>query len=245
MSDRPFSGPARVVLLAGGFGTRVSHLLPGMPKPMAPVCGKPFLEWVVRFYARHGFKEFVLSTGHLSHVIAIHFATKPVPDVTVACCAEVGPLGTAGGFLNCTDAKAAGAPVWLVANGDSLVVADPRPLVELTRTPNTEAALLGLSLPDAGRYGTMEVSSNGRLRSFREKQPGPGIINAGVYAFSHDAVCRMPGRRPLSFELDVFPTLAAAGRTSVQVVSAPFIDIGTPETLAEAEAFITANKDRF
>lgn len=245
MSERPFPSSVRVVLLAGGFGTRVRHLLPDIPKPMAPVCGKPFLEWVVRHFARHGFRDFVLSTGHLSHVVAAHFATKPVPDVLVSCCAEVGALGTAGGFLNCADAKVARSTVWLVANGDSLIFADPRPVVELARSANTEAALLGLSLPDASRYGTMEISPDGRLRAFREKRPGAGVINAGVYAFTHDAVCRMPGRRPLSFEFDVFPVLAAAGRTSVYRTEAPFLDIGTPESLAQAEAFITANQDKF
>ncbi|MBM3854814.1 MAG: hypothetical protein FJ399_16955, partial [Verrucomicrobia bacterium] len=60
--DAPDSLPL-VVILAGGFGTRVRHLLPGVPKPMAAVAGRPFVEWVVRFFARHGAKEFAIATG--------------------------------------------------------------------------------------------------------------------------------------------------------------------------------------
>jgi len=244
--SEPRSSSASVVILAGGFGTRVRHLLPGVPKPMAPVCGRPFIEWVVRFYAQTGLSEFILSTGYLAEVVTAHFARQPVPGVTVTCCAETWPLGTAGGFLNCVATRKHGADTaWLVVNGDSLVFADPRILIADVQFGRSEAALLGLAVDDASRYGTLDISPEGRLQAFREKRSGAGVVNAGVYVFSHDAVCRMPAQRPLSFELDVFPRLASGGRVAVQTVSAPFLDIGTPETLVEAENFITSNKIQF
>lgn len=235
----------RVVILAGGFGTRVRHLLPGVPKPMAAVCGRPFVEWIVRFFAARGLRDFILSTGHLSDVVAEHFARGPVPGVRVECRAETEPLGTAGGFLHAAGPAAPDDATWLVANGDSLVLADPRPLLQLVAAEATDAALLGLRLEDAGRFGSLEVGSDGRLRAFREKQPGAGVINAGVYAFRQRALRALPGRRPLSFELDVFPPLAAAGRVAVATVAAPFLDIGTPATLAAAEHFVATHLDRF
>jgi D-glycero-alpha-D-manno-heptose 1-phosphate guanylyltransferase len=235
----------RVVILAGGFGTRVRHLLPGIPKPMASVLGRPFLEWVVRFYAGHGLQDFILSTGYLSEVVERHFASGPVAGVRVSCRREDTPLGTAGGFLHCTDPAAPADTQWLVVNGDSLVFADPSPLLARVRTAAAPAGLLGLSLPDASRYGSLDVTADGWLRAFREKQPGAGTINAGVYVFPQSTVLAQPARRPLSFELDVFPQLAAAGRVAVEAVSAPFLDIGTPETLAAAEDFIGRHQDRF
>ena len=60
------------VVLAGGFGTRVAHLLAGIPKPMVPVAGKPFLEWVVRCLAQQGIRKVILSTGHLAEVVEQH-----------------------------------------------------------------------------------------------------------------------------------------------------------------------------
>lgn len=235
----------RVVVLAGGFGTRVRHLLPGIPKPMAPVCGRPFVEWVVRFYVQFGLSEFVLSTGFLSEVVQAHFASHPVPGTKICCVAETEPLGTAGGFLNCVRGTAPCDRSWVVVNGDSLVCVDPRPSIEAVQKGKVESALLGLEVDDASRYGTLDISEQGSLLAFREKRPGCGVINAGVYVFSPAAVRSMPVTRPLSFELDVFPTFAKDGRTSVQTVSAPFLDIGTPQTLAMAETFITANRKQF
>src|ERR1051325_9263224 len=88
------------VELAGGFGTRIKHLLGDIPKPMAPVAGKPFLEWVIRYLAKQGINKVVLSTGHLAEVIKKHFQDSPVTGVTVKCVRETTPLGTAGGFLH-------------------------------------------------------------------------------------------------------------------------------------------------
>ena len=88
------------VVLAGGFGTRVAHLLPGVPKPMAPVAGRPFLEWVVRRLARQGIPKVLLSTGHLAEVVDRYFQPQPVAGVITRSFAETRPLGTAGGFLN-------------------------------------------------------------------------------------------------------------------------------------------------
>ncbi len=235
-----------VVILAGGFGTRVRHLLPDVPKPMAPVAGRPFIEWVVRFFARHGGTEFVLSTGYLAEKIEAHFAREPVRGVRVTCRPETTPLGTAGGFLNCVPtATPATNDVWLVLNGDSLVFADPKPLIAPLVAGAADAALLGLALDDAARYGTLEVGAGERLVAFREKQPGAGVINTGVYAFTGKAIRAMPAKRPLSFETDVFPTLAATGRVAVARTHAAFLDIGTPASLAEAERFISQNQPEF
>ncbi|ATC64103.1 nucleotidyltransferase [Nibricoccus aquaticus] len=236
----------RVVILAGGFGTRIKHLLRDIPKPMAPVAGRPFIEWVVRFFARHGCSDFVLSTGHLSEVIEAHFARQPVPGVRVECCRETTPLGTAGGFLNCVRKDADAQTRWLVTNGDSLVVADPTPLITALSGSDTKAALMGLELADASRFGSLDLAADGRrLAGFREKRPGQGVINAGVYAFNHATVLAMPEKRPLSFEYNVFPGLAQEGCVAVHSVSAPFIDIGTPETLVDAERFILSQSHHF
>ena len=80
------------VVLAGGFGTRIAHLLEGVPKPMVPVGGRPFLEWVVRYLARQGIQKVILSTGHLAEVIEAHFLPQPVAGVLTRCIAETRPL---------------------------------------------------------------------------------------------------------------------------------------------------------
>ncbi|MBE7539833.1 MAG: NTP transferase domain-containing protein [Opitutaceae bacterium] len=243
MSER--TPPPGVIVLAGGFGTRVSHLLPGVPKPMAPVAGRPFVEWVVRAFARWGCRDFFLATGHLAEVVGNHFKSQPVPNISVTCRPETSPLGTAGGCIHALPAVIDDSRRWLVVNGDSLVLTDPRPLLAPIDAGVADAALLGLALPDASRFGTLEIGPDRFLKSFREKSPGAGTINAGVYAFSERALRSLPATRPLSFEFDVFPSLALNHRMQVTTVTAPFLDIGTPETLRAAEKFITAHRSHF
>ena len=64
----------RVLILAGGFGTRLSGVVKDVPKPMAPIAGRPFLEYQIEYLKNQGFKRFTLLTGHMSNVIAKHFA---------------------------------------------------------------------------------------------------------------------------------------------------------------------------
>lgn len=242
MSEQDAVGPLpTVVLLAGGFGTRLKSVLPDTPKPMAPVAGRPFIEWIVRFFARRGARDFVLSTGHLAGQVGRHFAAQPVAGVNVACRAETTPLGTAGGFLNCLE----GPGPWIVANGDSLVLADPRPLLRPLQKGSADASVLGLKVGDASRYGTLETDASAKLTAFREKRPGSGVINSGVYAFTAAALQGLPAKRPLSFEFDVFPALAARGRVAVEPAAAPFLDIGIPSSLAEADRFILQHPSEF
>ena len=159
------------VLLAGGFGTRVAHLLPSIPKPMAPVAGRPFIEWVIRYFNGAGLSHFALSTGHLADAIEAHFAPQPVAGVKIICRRETTPLGTGGGFLNTIDGLPPVPGGYLVANGDSVVVTDPSLLVRTARANGWEAAVLGLEVPDASRYGSLQVAPDGTLQAFAEKRP--------------------------------------------------------------------------
>lgn len=238
---------AVAVVLAGGLGTRVSHLLPDLPKPMAPVNGRPFLEWVVRYLARAGLRRVLLSTGHMADAVARHFDAQPVTGVTIRCVPEPKPLGTAGGFLNAiAGCPAPPPPFWLVLNGDSLALADLAPLFAALAAPSVAGAILGVQMAEASRYGTVMSDAEGWLAGFREKQPGPGIINAGVYLLRSSLIAEFPRRLPLSFERDVFPGLTTGKhRLTVCVADAPFLDIGTPETLPQATEFLRRNQQAF
>jgi len=234
------------VVLAGGLGARIQHLLPHLPKPMASVAGKPFLEWVVRYLARQNIRRVIISTGYLAETVERHFATQPVRTVAVRCVPETAPLGTAGGFLNAARASGERPAAWLVLNGDSLALAPLDGLWHALAEPDVDGAILGVPMPDASRYGTIVQDAESSLIGFKEKQPGEGVINAGVYLFRASVVESFPAHLPLSFERDVFPALIARKvRLKVCVTAAPFLDIGTPESLPLAEDFIRRSADRF
>jgi NDP-sugar pyrophosphorylase family protein len=236
---------AVAVILAGGLGTRVQHLLPGLPKPMAPVNGRPFLEWVVRYLARSGIRRVVISIGYMADVVTRHFELHPMKNMSVRCVTEAKPLGTAGGVLNVI-ANVEPSSFWLILNGDSLALANLEPLFASFENSSVDGVILGIRMDDASRYGTVASDSEGWLIGFQEKRPGAGIINAGIYLLRASLVAEFPKHFPLSFERDVFPALSAGRkRLKVCVTQAPFLDIGTPETLPQAAGFLDRHQGAF
>jgi len=233
------------VILAGGFGTRIKHLLGDLPKPMAPVSGKPFVEWIIRYLAAQKIENVILSTGYLAETVEKHFQSQPIKNVRVKCVPETSPLGTAGGFLNAIR-KEKSAEAFLVLNGDSLA---PAPLEKFFKSLDDEkisGAILGVKISDASRFGTILQNANGDLSGFNEKKPGAGVINAGIYLFRTSVIKKFPKKSPLSFETEVFPSLISQkARVKVCVTDAPFLDIGTPDSLPLAEQFIRDNVQYF
>jgi len=234
-------GEIAAVVLAGGAGTRIRHLLPDLPKPLAPVAGQPFLHWVLRYLNEQGVESIVISTGYLGEQIENYVAASGIPGVQ--CRRESAPLGTAGGFVFAADHSGLQPDAWLVCNGDSLALADLSPLFRALDEPDTQAAILGVRVDDAARYGTLQTDPSGRrLARFAEKRPGAGLVNAGVYLLRTACLQNLPRNCPLSFEFDVFARLLDGGASiTVVAVDAPFLDIGTEESLLRADRFIAAH----
>ncbi|MFN9535616.1 MAG: sugar phosphate nucleotidyltransferase [Pseudanabaena sp.] len=230
------------VVLAGGYGTRIKHLLNGVPKPMALVAGKPFIEWVVRYLQVQGITKAFLSTGYLGEVIKQYFEAQPVNGIEIICCQEESPLGTAGGFLNTVYQSGESPDAWLVMNGDSLIFSDLTLLTNHLLDNTVSGVIVGLSTNDASRYGSLICNQRSDLIKFAEKSSGAGLISAGVYLLRHSLLDEFPQDFPLSFEEDVFPSLLAKNiRLKVPIINAPFLDIGTPDSLPLSEAFISQN----
>jgi D-glycero-alpha-D-manno-heptose 1-phosphate guanylyltransferase len=227
--------------LAGGAGTRIRHLLPGLPKPLAPVAGQPFLHWVLKYLASQGIGSVVISTGYLGD--RIEAFVEGTGRTGVQCRREPSPLGTAGGFLFAADQSGLQPDAWLVCNGDSLVLANLTPMIRTLDGPDANAAILGVRVDDAARYGTLGLDPSGRwLARFAEKRPGAGLINAGVYLLRGECLNDVQRNRPLSFEFDVFPDFLRRGaRISVVAAEAPFLDIGTEGSLRRADQFIRSH----
>jgi len=90
------SSPPKIAILAGGFGTRLGELARGLPKPMIPINGRPYLERVIDSFARRGLRDFVLLTGYRAEVIEGHFGDGEKFGVHITYSRETEPLGTGG-----------------------------------------------------------------------------------------------------------------------------------------------------
>jgi D-glycero-alpha-D-manno-heptose 1-phosphate guanylyltransferase len=232
---------ASVIVLAGGAGTRIRHLYPGLPKPLIPVAGRPFLDWVCAYWVKQGVRNIVVSLGHLAEAAERHLLTYSWPGVTVRAVREEHPLGTGGAARF---AAADSADPLVVVNGDSLVFCDLSGVWRMLS--EADGILLSVRVADAGRYGTLRIGPGNTLLGFEEKRPGAAWINAGVYFIRRHVLDRFPERSPLSMEVDVFPALIANGaRLHVYPTDGEFLDIGTPEGLAAASAFIQRHSTEF
>lgn len=223
------------IILVGGLGTRLGALSAGMPKPMLPVAGRPFVEYLVYQLSGSGIRRIILACGYRAEVVRAHFGDGRRWDVETVFSEEREPLGT-GGALRLASELVEGER-FLAMNGDSFLAIDPRavageePGVSASEGPDVPASMALVNVADTSRYGKVERSPDGTVTRFAQGgRPGePGVVNAGIYAFRRDAMLLIPPGRPCSLEHEVLPRLAGRGLLGVPF-DAFFVDIGLPDT---------------
>ena len=223
-----------VVVLAGGLGTRIRPVLGPVPKVLAPIAGQPFLDHLLRRLNEAGFTDILLSLGQGAEQVLDHLACGFERPPGVRHIVEPSPLGT-GGALRFALPELTGDTV-MVMNGDSWLEVDFAAALDCHAASGAFATVLAAQVPDTTRYGRLDTDDRDRIRAFQEKGiPGPGAINAGCYLLSREAlaeIAALPERS--SLETD-WLMRQPAGRLSVYLAEGAFIDIGTPESLANAD----------
>lgn len=219
------------IVLAGGRGTRLKDVVPVLPKPMAPVAGRPFLEIVLCLLAGKGFRRVVLSLGHMADKVVAYFGDH-FSGMDLIYEIEPIPLGT-GGAARQALARCRADHVF-VFNGDTyldLEVAD----VEAHWQTHREPMIVACEVPDTARYGRLTTSGD-RVVGFSEKGAcGRGLINAGCYVLPTAILDGFAPGQPFSLETDFLLQWAASRRLDLFVSQGRFIDIGTPEDYARAQ----------
>lgn len=225
------------IVLVGGLGTRLRAVVSDVPKPLAPVAGRPFLAWVLDNLAAAGMRRVVLATGHMaSQVRDLVGATWR--GMEVAYSHEESPLGT-GGALRQAARLVHGDGVHLL-NGDTYLRYSPQALEAETRRLGAWIGVALAQVSEQGRYGAVEVRE-GRVAAFREKEGGgSGKINAGCYFLTARALDDLPACESFSFEAEVLAAYASSGRIAAYADTDGFIDIGVPEDLERARVQLAA-----
>ena len=228
-----------IAILAGGLGTRLRGAIGDMPKVLAPVGGEPFLDPLLRWLAGFGTRRVVMCLGFRADMVIEHLRQRPVPGLDIAISVEPKPMGTAGA-LRLAVPQLRSDPV-MVINGDTFVDADLPGFVAAHRRSAAPASILATTVPSMARYGRLVVDDAGAIERFAEKDPsdtGPGPINAGIYLFSRSWLGILARGNAESLERDVFAAAAPGTFRAIPAGDAAFIDIGTPESLAEAPAIL-------
>ena len=219
------------IVLAGGFGTRLAGVVRDVPKPMAPVAGRPFLEYVLDDLIRQGVDRAVLAVGYKKEAITEHFR-----DIYRGCAIlyseEETPLLTGGAIRQalslCREERA------FVVNGDTFFQVDLAGLRAFSQKRPGQTVIAVREMRDFSRYGAVEFEGDGLVTAMTEKTfRAHGYINGGIYDIPRRALEEYPER--FSLENDCFPKLLAAGHLSCFPSRGAFIDIGVPEDYQRAQ----------
>ena len=226
----------QAIVLAGGLGTRLRETVPGLPKPMAPVAGRPFLAWVLDDLVAAGFESAVLAAGYRHEAIRAHFGDS-YRGMALRYSIEDSPLGTGGAIRLAAD-HVTERPVF-VLNGDTYLELDYRAMLDAHRQARTHLSVAVCSVPDVSRYGALELDS-GHVHGFLEKgRTGPGLINAGVYLLASDILRQIPAGKPFSFEQQLLVPRISELLPLAFHTGGRFIDIGIPEDFERAQQLFT------
>ena len=223
------------VVLAGGFGTRLRAAISDVPKPMAPVRGKPFLEHLLDYWIDQGVQRFILSVGYMHELILAHFGAS-YQNALIEYRVEHKPMGTGGALLS----SASGLDQsFLLLNGDTFFAVPLEGLVAQHDTHKSLYTMCAFESSDLTRYTPLCLDDKDGIVSLSAPNRNEGLawVNGGV-AMIHPDMLRMPSpaKRPMSVEADWLPQLLTSGvRAQVMRCTGTFIDIGLPSDYYYAE----------
>lgn len=225
------------IVLSGGFGTRLKEVVRDLPKPMAGVAGRPFLEYVLDSLISTGINNITLSVGYKADVIMQHFGNR-YRNAVIDYVVENEPLGTGGAIAFALLGKDTDAV--LVLNGDTFLNIDYGNLINWYEQKPSAVAMVLREMPDIGRYGSVVVSGD-HVTGFVEKgKTGPGLINAGVYILQPEIFTSFGLAGKFSFETDVLQAHCNKLSPRAFLTSAYFIDIGLPDDYERAQCELPA-----
>lgn len=225
-----------VIILAGGLGTRLRSVVNEVPKCMAPVAGKPFLYYLLKYVSLPCVDRVVLSVGYLREVIFdwIDSVKEDFPfEIDYA--VEETPLGTGGGIrLALSQCHSDNV---LVLNGDTMFDVPLKDFIALHENAKDASISLALKpMTHFDRYGTVDIDSEGKIVAFNEKQPCEmGNINGGVYLIRRSKLDLSSLPEKFSFEKEVFEPHVKLQDLYGFVFDPFFIDIGIPEDYIRAQ----------
>ena len=224
------------IILAGGMGFRLRNVVKDLPKPMAPVAGKPFLYFQLRYLAAFQFDHIILSVGYKHEAISEYFGDS-FEGMSLSYAIESEPLGT-GGAIALSMKKTNSENVFIL-NGDTFFQADLREFEIFHTNQKSDLSIVLKEMHRFDRYGTVELEGN-NIKGFREKHfVEKGLINGGIYLLSKkfwESLSLSLGK--FSFEREIMEKMYRAYEFHGKVSNAYFIDSGIPEDYQRAQTEI-------
>ena len=229
----------QAILLCGGMGTRLRSVVSDRPKPMADICGKPFLQYLLEMLREKGITEVIFALGYMGEMIEEYFQDGSAFGLKIAYSYEEDPLGTGGAIRNALP-KIMEEEV-LVLNADTYFPMDYQGLYRFHQENDGDFSLATRAVPDISRYGAVRRDAAGRILAWNEKledggQPLAGEINGGIYVMKKSLIAEIPeGKQSLEQDC-VHKWLSEGKRIFGLPFDGYFMDIGIPK---DYQQFIT------
>jgi len=222
------------IILAGGFGTRLQHIIKEVPKPMAPIKGTPFLWFLLKKLAIAKFQHIILSTGYLHEKIEKYFKHS-FENMRISYAQETEPLGT-GGAIRFAMNKAETDSI-LVLNGDTFFDIDFQRFENFYQNKKTLLAVALRKVEEVSRYGSVQINEKEKIIGFVEKNviQGTGLINGGIYFLNKKLFENKNIPQKNSFEKEILEKQYRQENFFGMPFDDDFIDIGIPEDYKKAQ----------
>jgi D-glycero-alpha-D-manno-heptose 1-phosphate guanylyltransferase len=223
------------IILAGGKGTRLRELIADIPKPMAPVNDKPFIDYVLNWLKQYPVEKIILSVGFKANKITDYLGDS-YNNIPIEYVIEGKPLGT-GGAVRYALQKAKGENV-LILNGDTYFPIDLNKFFAFHKENNNLFSIALKRMKDFSRYGSVECNENTIVR-FNEKKLCPdGLINGGIYLVNRSFIESKQLPEVFSLETDILESDAKTALLKCMEFDDLFIDIGIPEDYLRAKTIL-------
>ncbi len=224
----------QAIILAGGFGTRLQTVVKEVPKPLAPISGKPFLFWLITHLHQQGITNFIFSLGYLHHQIE-DFLKQEFPNLQYNCVVEKEPLGTGGAIKFCL-LKSIEKDI-IIVNGDTFFGLNIKDFIKFYQSTNSDCCIALTPMQDFDRYGSVTIDELNIIQQFNEKKYcEQGLINTGIIALKKSIFLEKTANFPqnFSYEKDFLEPNIAMLKVTGFITNGYFIDIGVPEDYYKA-----------
>lgn len=230
------------IILAGGLGTRLKQVVPNLPKPMAPINGKPFLEFLLDYWIKQGVSNFIISIGYKGELISSYFG-KEYNGKDISYSFEDSPRGTGGGLLLALELVANKANQVLVINGDTFIDVNLKDLIGKVNKHNADWGIAVFESAESDRYMALETDIDGKIIGFNKTtHQYKKISNGGVYLVKVQALKNLGltyQNKSISLEADILPlALIKEQKIYSYIITGKFLDIGIPCDYLSASKFL-------
>jgi len=244
-------GKIPAVVLCGGVGTRLSAVLQGLPKALAPVAGKPFLDHVLQKLHSAGLRRVLLCIGVHAAALMERYRSGLIDGLEMGFSEEGEPLGTGGALQHAQTAMGGSDATFLLLNGDTFLDINVDEFLGQHLHTAASITLALVKVENESRYATVQVNASGQVINFAGKSAArageeaeSSFINAGWYLMQREVLQSIPKAPPaVSLECDVLPLWIGKGLYGY-VTTGFFIDIGVPEDLLRAQTELAGRSSR-